>query len=328
MTPTMTNIPEEKNEHHYNIVKDESGAVMVEFLICAPFLITIMLAVFYFGDVSRFLTSSHQWMAVQTWRTVGKGQTGESNSFMFQSSEFVPVNIGQQLQVQPLITDISSEGTTGRVMASAIYSGAPNLIGQPFKVLEAPEDTYYRDKLFDPASLGGAGGNLIYRNTSYTTPLLGIINSFVGNPTGENIAPPLTTIDGHYASKGSIMNDPYSVFWGNDAINRIRRVDRYTTVRNPAYDIAYLAHTIISGGLNIVGDIPQIMSDAGSSSFGSGPSIGFPSNFEHAQPFRKVDKRINESSHDVSGSVDFGRGLADKNKLTAVSGDELWRLVQ
>ncbi|MCC6547758.1 pilus assembly protein [Candidatus Sumerlaeota bacterium] len=319
---------EKKNHHPYNLVKDESGAVMVEFLICAPFLITIMLAVFYFADVSRFLTSTHQWMAVQTWRTVGAGKTGESNSFQFPASEFVPVNIGQQLQVQPPIIGLNSGGNKGRIAAMLIYSGAPNLIGQPFKVLEAPEDTYYRDKLFDPASLDGAGGGLIYRNESYTTPLLGIINNFVGNPSGENIAPPLTTLDAHYASKGSIMNDPYSVFWGNDAINRIRRVDRYTTVRNPLYSIAYLAHTIVSGGLNIVGDLPQIMQDAGASGFGGGPGLSLPGNFEHAQPFRKVDKRINESAHDVSGQVSFGRGLADKNKLTAVSGDELWRLVQ
>ena len=309
-----------------NLLRDESGAVMVEFVIVSPFLITIMMAVFYFGDVGRFLCATHQWAAVQTWRSVGRGDTGLSDSDDFGFTSYGGADgIDKAMMTLPLGQDMASGGSTGKGAATVIYLSGP---GIPFKALDCPTDTYYRGKLFEPSQLGGPGGNITYKNKTYLTPLLGAINSFVGNTSGTGTTAPLTTLDAHYASKGSIINDPYSVFYGDDAINRIRRVDRYTTLRNPAYDAAYLAHTMISGGLNIIGDLPQIMSDAGISLGDGGLSLGLPGIFEQAQPFRKVDKRINEESHDVDGNVDFGRGLADKNKLQEVTGDNLWKLVQ
>ena len=61
-----------KEKETLNIVKDEEGAVMIEFLIAAPILLVFLLSVFFFMDLNRFQISAQHLAGVQTWRWVGE----------------------------------------------------------------------------------------------------------------------------------------------------------------------------------------------------------------------------------------------------------------
>lgn len=327
-----------------NLFSDESGAVMVEFVIVSPFLMTIMMAVMYFQDVTKFLCAVPQWNTVQTWRSVGQAETGLTESDNIGFLGFGGIDTLQNAIATLPLAAPSSSGSTGRGIATAIYASglavSPNGgEATPWGLLGMQDDNYYREKSFNPVALGGSSATIEYKNTTFLSPLLGAANSFVGNTnsTTDPLAQqPLTALQVRYTSKSSIMNDSFSVFSNTDAAQRIRRVDRFTTLRNPIYLFAYMMQTLISGGFGVFAEIPQILQDTGITPGGSGGSNGLSglasilNLFEQAQPLRKVDKRINESAHDVNGQMDFKRSpMATKNRLQIVSNtNQRWQMIQ
>jgi hypothetical protein len=326
--------PDEQVVHIPNLVRDEEGAVMVEMLIVLPFLMTVILGMFFYMDVNRFLSATQQMAAMQTWEGVARNASAESGAADFEEDDNfgigglpIPGGLGDLLgaaTVKLAMTGAAIAG--GDIRAGLIYSigGLSNPIAPPYVIQGMPNQTF-DNREFEPASLGGPA-QARYANETYTTPFMGVLNSYIGHSAQQGTHVNRTEI--FVGTRHSAINDPFSVYYGIGE-QRLRNVDRFTLMRDPIYLAAAVTQTFISGNVVIPTGLAPVLKDTGLDEI---PGLGAIANaislggaldgigalLEQAEPLRKVDKRM-DKDHDVDGDADWGEEeIPDARKLQVV----------
>lgn len=341
-----------------DVIRDESGSVMTEFLIVMPFLLTVFFGIMFYTDLNRFNISAHEHSYVQAWKGVAQNNKNLSNSddLTFTSYELfagisIPSQILDLVDMRHAII-LYPAATGGNIRAALIYGignisiegianffGSPSLsslsdaiLDTPYGIQGMPRKTLDRREL-QLTELGGSG-NLTYRNTTYLTPLMGAANSFVGYKDEGGAYINITDVT--VPARMSIINDPYSVYWNNKG-KRLRYVDRFTLIRDPVYAVTAIVQTAISGNIGIITQLSTIADDLGYSAFADALSflnnpiiqtIGSLLDFkEQAQPFRKVDKRMDQQ-HDVNLKADYGKEEIPSDLKLQNKNSSKWEAIQ
>ncbi len=351
----MSKYIEEEGEFP-NFVTDETGSVMVEFVIVAPLLLTLMLMEFFFIDFNRFQINAQVHASTIAWKRVGEASnTGADDaSFAIQAPGGLPPSVttilnsigavGNFRVVQgaagPALALIDNAGL-GSIQAGAVHA-MNNVSGHSMVPLGVNgKSLAHVDMRTGAQELGAPTSDLTYRNTTFIQPLVNIISSgaYIGKD-GPATSGDVVLQDFFLSvpASGTSMNDPGSVFWGNKA-KRARYVDRYTILRDPIFFAGAVGQTVISGGILSLAEIPVFMEDAfgdGLASAGldlsgyssaidgiGGLFTGGAALFEQAQPMRKVDKIVNTSDHDEDGNFPYhGYSIEDKNLIEAADDSE------
>lgn len=351
----MSNHLQEEGEFP-NFVTDETGSVMVEFVIVAPLLLTIMLMEFFFIDFNRFQINAQVHASTIAWKRVGEASnTGaDDSSFGIVAPAGLPAGVSAFLNtvggaVNLRIIQAAAGPARALVDNAGIGSGqagiihaANNAAGHTMVPLGVNGNSLaHVDMRSGAQELGAPTSDLTYRNTTFIQPLVNLIHSGTwigkdGAATSGNVV--LQDYFLAVPASGTSMNDPGSVFWGNKE-KRARYVDRYTILRSPIFFAGAVGQTVISGGILSLAEIPVFIEDSygdGLASVGldlSGYSsaidgigalfTGGSALFEQAQPMRKVDKIVNTSDHDEDGNFPYhGYSIEDKNLISPADDSE------
>jgi len=339
-----------------NFVTDETGSVMVEFVIVAPLLLTLMLMEFFFIDFNRFQINAQQHASTMAWKRVGEASnTGADDaSFGMTAPGGLPAGATSFLNTVGGVANfrviqaaagpalaIADNAGLGSAQAGIVHA-ANNAAGHALVPLGVNGNSLaYVDMRDGAQELGAPTNDLTYRNTTFIQPLVNLIHSgtWIGQD-GAATSGDVVLQDYFLAvpAAGSSMNDPGSVFWGNKE-KRARYVDRYTILRDPIFFAGAVGQTIISGGILALAEIPVFIEDsygdglaqAGLDLSGYSSAIdgigalftGGSALFEQAQPMRKVDKIVNTSEHDEDGEFPYhGYSIEDKNLISPANDSE------
>lgn len=252
----------------FDILNDEDGAAMVEFVIVLPFLALILGLVLYFTQLTLFQANAHQLAAVQTWQAAARESRTDDRSDLYShqnpgifdsipiigkpsSPQHIGMNIIQDISTiidgDDLLGDFSSWGR-----ATHLFAMRPSR----WEVLGLNPYNYIQESL-NPVNVG-AGSDIRFRNRSYIIPVAGAASSFVGRePSGDTqhrLSP--DDLEVSVGSRLPLMYDSFSIFWGDTAndpnfnaggIQRLRNVDRYTILNDALYASGFYVHATMTG---------------------------------------------------------------------------------
>ncbi len=346
-----------------NLRDDEEGAVMVEFVIVFPFLGMLMLAILYYIEVTRFQMSALHLAQAQAWRAASLEQTGlaRSDEFKFagEKSSAAASTIHPR---SPFLIDEPKDaghdyislltGGGGFDAARTMFLVPPNKA--VWEYLSINPTTFNRNAL-DPANVN-VNGLLRYRNQTFTRPLAGVSDSFVGR-SNEVSSDGLQISELEFTVTPAIpmLHDPFSIFWGKGEpaggnIQRLRNVDRYTITSDPIYLAGLSLHGVMTANMRSVGHLTNdlLLRDlyAGANQSVGNNSMGgimdlfsvvgkaLPGGSKHAQPLWKVDKNANTEQHDRDGKVtyggeEWGKPITERHRLTQFqSSSDRWEMIQ
>jgi len=272
-----------------NLATDESGAVMVEFIIVAPLLLTLMLMEFFFVDFNRFQISSQQMANTLAWKRVGENTNTAQSDADFSFTP--PPDLGSMVPGLPdasvlggalgvatnykLISGITPAAIStvelpglGGIQAAAIH--AANMIqGHIIAPLGVNSTSLVEQDMATSLGAGEIGAptvDLVYRNSTFIAPVVNVIHSgtWIGSTNADMGTSGEVLMEDFFLkvpSRGVSVNDPGSVYWGNKE-KRMRYTDRYTILRDPVFFVGAVIQTFVSGGVFFAPEIPTAMDDA------------------------------------------------------------------